>query len=176
MGWTPKTAMAQLQKLIEEVPGLKDQAAGSADHVRWVKAVRGILSDVFGDDSDFYQSFVALPWRRAGSIIVGGPSDPRASMNPAAAIAREHQHAYVEQLDGARGLLQGAADRIQRSGLPGKPGFRHRLRVSVEDGVSEGVHIGLRNGIIALITFVVGLLIGALTPLGEQLQKVLGQR
>ena len=101
---TSEAATADLRGLIAEIPGLVGLAAGSAEHVRWVAAVRSVLSDSFGEDSDFYQSFVALPWWRTGTFAVGGPGDPQASMNPGAAIAREHRRAYVEQLDGARGL------------------------------------------------------------------------
>ena len=172
---TREAATADLRGLIGEIPGLVGLAAGSAEHVRWVAAVRSVLSDSFGEDSDFYQSFVALPWRRTGTFAVGGPGDPQASMNPGAAIAREHRRAYVEQLDGARGLLQGAIDRIERSGLRNRPGFKSRLRASAEDGISEGVRLGFRNGIIALVAFLVGVLIGALTPLSHQLQRIIGQ-
>jgi hypothetical protein len=174
--WTGDAAIAELKRLIDQVPDLKGQTAGSAEHTRWVTAVRRILSDLFGPDSDFYRSFTALPWQRTGTIVVGGPMDPQASMNPAAAFAREHRRAYVEQLDGAAGLLQGAVDQLEHSGVPRRPGFRHRVEASIEEGITEGLRLGLRNGIIALITFLVGVVIGALTPLSEQLQRIVGQR
>src|SRR5207244_751957 len=79
--WTGDAAIAELKRLIDQVPDLKGQTAGSAEHTRWVTAVRRILSDLFGPDSDFYRSFTALPWQRTGTIVVGGPMDPQASMN-----------------------------------------------------------------------------------------------
>jgi hypothetical protein len=133
------------------------------------------LADAFGGKSDYYQSFIALPWQRTGTFLVGGPSDPSGSMNPGPAIAREHHRAYLEQLDGARGLLLGAADQIDRSGLPREPGFRDRLGVAVQDGITDGVRLGLRNGIIALVSFVFGILTGALTPVSDWLTRILGR-
>lgn len=116
--WTPDTAARELRVLADAAQGLMSVPRGSAEHVRWVVRVRGILEELFGEESDYYQTFVSLPWGRSGTFIVGGPADPAASMNPAGAIEREHWRAYQQQLDGARGMLHGAADEIDRKGLP----------------------------------------------------------
>jgi hypothetical protein len=158
--------IVELKQLSEEAANLRGQNAGSARHTQWITQVRALLRATFGEDSDLYRSFVALPWQRTGSFVIGGPMNPRDSMDPARAIARENHDAYLEQLDGARGMLLGALDQIQRYGLPRQPGFGDRLRASAETGITEGLHIGLRNGVVVLVTFLVGLLTGALTPLG----------
>lgn len=168
--------IAELKQLIDEGANLRGQNAGSAQHTRWVTRVRAILREVFGEVSDFYRSFVSLTWQRTGTFVIGGPMNPRDSMDPARAIAREHHDAYLEQLDGARGMLLGALDQIQRSGLPRQPGFRDRLRASAETGITEGLRVGLRNGVIAILTFLAGVLTGALTPLGEALKSLSGLR
>lgn len=172
MRWTRETALTELRALAGEVDGLMGSAAGSAEHVRWIARVRSVLSGVFGSQSDFYQSFTALPWRRTGTFLVGGPANPADAMNPGAAISREHHRAFREQLDGARGLLLAAAEQIDRSGLPHHFGFRDRLLAAAQDGVADGLRIGLRNGTAAVIAFVVGILTGSLTPIGEWISRL----
>jgi len=117
MKWTKESAMEELNKLIEEIPSLKKVKAFSAEHVRWHQKVVSFLEEVFGKDSRYFRSFVHLSWRRDGSFLVGGPSDPLGSFNPQAAIEREHHKAYLDQLETARGLLLAAKDELERKEL-----------------------------------------------------------
>jgi len=78
-----------------------------------------MLEEVFGRNSRYCLTFSQYSWKRAGSFVVGGIRDPEGSLDPSAAIDREHQKAYRDQLDSANGLLLAAADHLDRVGLTG---------------------------------------------------------
>lgn len=115
--WTEETALAELRDLAARTKMLATQRRLSAEHTRWIANTLAILEEVFGGNSTYYRSFADIPWKRTGSFMVGGPGDPESSLNPDIAIEREHQKAYINQLDSASGLLVAAADHIVRVGL-----------------------------------------------------------
>jgi len=117
MEWNKETAIGELDKLIEGIEDLKKVRAFSSDHVRWHQRVVSFFEEVFGKDSRYFRSFVHLSWRRDGSFLVGGVSDPKGSYNPQAAVDREHHKSYLEQLDTAKGLLLAAKDELGRKDL-----------------------------------------------------------
>ncbi|NKE72984.1 hypothetical protein [Candidatus Manganitrophus noduliformans] len=117
MKWTKDSASKELGRLISEIPVLHKARAFSAEHVRWHQKVVGFLEEVFGQDSRFFESFTNLTWRREGRFLVGGPADPTGSLNPQAAIEREHQKAYLQQLDTACGILLATQDELKRKEL-----------------------------------------------------------
>lgn len=113
--WTKTKALKELSSRIETTIELKNSKGYSAEHMRWQANCIELLEEVFGRESRYYLSFVHIEWRKTGAFIVGGPADRSGSMNPAAAIEREHQKAYIGALDAAKGLLQGAYDKLERS-------------------------------------------------------------
>lgn len=115
--WTTETAISELEKLIGEIPALKRVRRHSAEHIRWQTKTMGFLEDVFGADSRYFMTFAHIPWGKSSSFIVGGPGDPQGVLNPAAAIERKHQEAYLQQLDSAKGLLQAALEDLQAKGI-----------------------------------------------------------
>jgi hypothetical protein len=110
--WTKEAALRALHQFAEETRVLANSRRHGEEHVRWLMNSLGLLEDVFGRNSTYYASLAAIPWGRSGSFLVGGPGDPAGSLNPAAAIEREHERAYQEQLETARGFLLGASDRL----------------------------------------------------------------
>lgn len=117
MAWTKNTALRELKRLTSEIDRLAKDASRSADHVRWIHSVVSVFEEVFGPDSRYLVSFGLLSWVRRGTFLVGGLGDPAGSINPQAAIKREHHEAYLEDLQTARGLLFAAYDELQRKGL-----------------------------------------------------------
>src|SRR2546427_12362113 len=115
--WTKESALQELDRLIAEISNLRTTVANSAEHVRWHQKVVSLFEEVFGRDSRPFSSFTRLTWRRGGSFVIGGMSDPEGVYNPQAAINREHHNAYLEQLETARGLLLAAKDELERKGL-----------------------------------------------------------
>lgn len=117
MSWTEQTALKELDRLIAEIDNLRGTTARSAEHVRWHQGVVSLFEEVFGRDSRSFSAFTLLTWRREGTFVFGGITDPAGSMNPQAAIDRAHHKAYLEQLETARGLLLAAKDELERKGL-----------------------------------------------------------
>jgi hypothetical protein len=112
--WTKESALKELGELVGEINKLAGQQRLSADHTRWCTRIMAVLEEVFGRDSRFYSSFIALTWAETGSFMVGGPADPEGSWNPSVAIEKRHQAAYRKHLEIAKGLLQGAFDHLSR--------------------------------------------------------------
>lgn len=112
--WTKDKALEEISSLASEIENLKGQTRHSADHVRWNVNALAFLEEVFGRQSRYYLSLAHLPWYRTGNIIVGGPGDPFGVDHPAAAMEREHQKAYLQQLDVAKGILLAASDHLKR--------------------------------------------------------------
>jgi len=113
--WTKKTAQAELTALVKEIDRLHREERYSAQHTRWIARTLAVLEEVFGRNSRYYLTFASFTWSRTGSLIVGGPSDPEGSWNPGAALKREHQIAYREQLESAQGVLLAASDHLERT-------------------------------------------------------------
>jgi hypothetical protein len=115
--WTKEAALAELRTLAEQSKGLEPVRRHSEEHTRWAIRVLNVLEEVFGRKSRYYLSFAALGWSETGSFIIGGPGDREGSWNPAAAVEKRHQAAYVRDLGMARGILLAAADHLERADL-----------------------------------------------------------
>lgn len=115
--WTKEAALAELRTLAEQSKELERVARHSEEHTRWTLRVLSALEEVFGRNSRYYLSFAALDWVETGSFIIGGPGDREGSWNPAKAVERRHQTAYVRDLGAARGFLLAAADKLERVDL-----------------------------------------------------------
>jgi hypothetical protein len=107
MTWTQTSAIAEASSLASSVDNLRHVRRFSAEHTRWVLRTRILLEEVFGLNSTFYQTFVALPWEATRTMIISAFDAERE-------IEEGNQEAYRDQLDTAKGLLQAAVDRLQR--------------------------------------------------------------
>lgn len=68
------------------------------------------------------------------------------------------------------------ADRTSEERAKRGPTFGQRLWTrGVQEAVIEGTHAGLRNGLVAFLTFLTGVLIGALSPLGNALRDLVAR-
>ena len=115
--WTKGKALKELQALAEETNGLGQVRRHSEQHTCWTLRTMELLKVVLGPRSSYYLSFCALPWAHTGTFVFGGPLDVEGIFNPAAAIKREDQRAYVEQLETARGILLAAVDCLRESDI-----------------------------------------------------------
>src|SRR5689334_20216519 len=75
MKWTRETASNELDLLIKEVESLKTVRHLSASHVRWMIRVRTFLEQLFGQNSSFFNSFVAIEWNHSGSFLMHALDD-----------------------------------------------------------------------------------------------------
>jgi hypothetical protein len=105
--WSKEAAKAELTALIKEIVHLSSKRGGSADHTRWLTRTVVFLEEVFGRESRYLQAFLSLPWSREGEFLV----DIRYYRDE---IEREHQAAYLESLECAKGILQAAVDHLER--------------------------------------------------------------
>lgn len=117
MKWTKESAIVELNRLMAQINKLKLVKAFSAEHVRWHQSIVGLFEEVFGKESRYFEGFAHLSWNREGSFLVGGINDPDGSHDPQGAVEREHNKAYLEQLETARGLLLAAQDELKRKDL-----------------------------------------------------------
>lgn len=115
--WTKEAALAEIRTLAEQSKQLEHEARHSEHHTRWALRALTVLEEVFGRNSRYHLSFAALSWADTGGFIIDPLADPEASQNPARAVERVHQAAYVRDLGGARGYLLAAADHLQRADL-----------------------------------------------------------
>lgn len=109
--WTKETALQELHNLIGEIDSLTIVRRHSSNHTRWLARTLRVLEEVFGEESRYYLSIAHLTWSEAGNFVVQTYGDP------AGAIDRRHQQAYVHQLDMAHGLLLAAVDELEGSGM-----------------------------------------------------------
>jgi hypothetical protein len=112
--WTKETAISELETLINQIDSLKARRRFSADHTEWLMKIITFLEEVFGVASIYYGNLRVLPWQRTGTIITDPLRDPE-GMNFAASIERQHQEAYRESLDTAKGILRAALDQLRRA-------------------------------------------------------------
>lgn len=108
--WTTESALLELEKLSSETEELSKVARFSAPHTRWVAQTLTFLEEVFGLKSRYYLTFASLPWGATGSFIIHG-------WNPDVEIEVRHHEAYLRNLESSLGLLQAAADELQRKGI-----------------------------------------------------------
>jgi hypothetical protein len=111
--WDTDSAVATLDVLIEEIDELINVRRFTAQHTRWLTRTLGFLEEVFGASSRYYLSVSGIPWGHTGSVLV------RLGADFEAVKERKNQEAYVRQLDSAKGILQSAADDLNRLGVTG---------------------------------------------------------
>lgn len=115
--WTKQSALDELARLLDETDNLKEDTLLSENHVRWIMRTNSFLKEVFGEDSNYYRTFIDLSFKHEGQAIIGGPARPRESMNPQLGIDRINNEAYQKHLQIARGILLAAKDNLTKSNL-----------------------------------------------------------
>jgi len=101
--------------LATQAEELKAHARNSSDHIQWLAKTRRFLREVFGDNSEYYETFCSLSFKQGGTFTVGGPAHPGESADPQRGVKRIHQEAYVEHLEVAKGLLLAAKEELSIS-------------------------------------------------------------
>lgn len=112
--WEKDVAIAELEALIAQIPSLARERRLSGPHSEWLMRTLSMLESVFGRNSRYYGSIASLPWQNTGTMFAGGLLDPDGP-DIAASFERQHQEAYRQQLDTARGILQAALAELSRT-------------------------------------------------------------
>lgn len=105
-------AIAELQRLIGDISHLAGQRRFSAEHTNWLMRALSLLEDVFGRNSRYFTSFSSLRSQNTGTMLAGGLFDPDGP-DIAASFERQHQEAYRQQLDTAKGILQASLTKLE---------------------------------------------------------------
>jgi len=105
------TALVNLGNAKRNITLLRQEArAFSSEHMRWILNTKSLLAEIFGEASQIYLGFIALPWQFQGNLL-------------ATALTWKHEKAqndlavYRSSLDIAEGILDAAADHINRKGI-----------------------------------------------------------
>jgi len=106
--WTKEEALSEIDDLIGDIHKVSSAGRLSAAHTRWVMRAHKFFKEVFGRNSRLYIEFSALSWSATGGFV-SGLDDLDFQ------IERQHQRAFTEQLEVARGLLQAAHDELDSS-------------------------------------------------------------
>ena len=107
-------AIEKLQELIDEVESLKNAAARSEAHTKWLTNALYLTENVFGSRSRIYLSLADLPWHKTGEFLVDY-CDTIEEANEE--VRKVHHKAYLEQLGTAKGLLKAGIDTIKAYGI-----------------------------------------------------------
>lgn len=132
----------EIESLVEESKSLDSLAdLFSEEHIRWANKVKKFFQENFGEESEYYRNFISFTWKNEESVIIGGPSRPRESMNPQLGIDRVNREAYQRQIKASRGSLLAAKDdllmaSVKREGTA--ENFLKKIK-KANDLCSEGV-------------------------------------
>jgi hypothetical protein len=110
MTWTKKSAIKELNSLIDQAKKLRASYKGSPEFVRWYMRATTVLEEIFGQQSKYYATFHILKFETTGSFFVQG-------WDLDAEIARKNQQGFVSHLGSAIGLFQSAIDALERRSL-----------------------------------------------------------
>jgi hypothetical protein len=104
--WTNDTAMQQLESQLGQAATLRGRDSGDEDLVSWMLTTRRLISEIFGESSDYFRAYAALRWSPTGTGTFGGPSRPEESFNPELGLQRLRREAISRNLNAARGIIQ----------------------------------------------------------------------
>lgn len=111
--WNQETALAELDRRLEEMQGLVNEGPHAAAHMQWLMGTTIFLREVFGEASLVYRTFVRLRWTYSGSMVVHVSE----TFTPEATQQRYNQPVYLGSLQTAFGLLLAAKEELLRKGL-----------------------------------------------------------
>ena len=104
--WSRESALTRLEDLIFRTDALRKSSRGSASHTRWALEVQRVLREVFGAASPYYATFRMLTWDLRDMVAIQ-------EWDVVAAIDQHKRQAFLNDLETAKGLLQGAHDELK---------------------------------------------------------------
>ena len=116
MDISQEQATKTLQELVDEIESLKSSVAYSEAHTRWLTNALYLTEKVFGRRSRIYLNLANLPWQRTGTFLTNHSFTAKEHDEKVRIV---HHEAYLQQLDLAKGLLEGGIDAINAYGIDG---------------------------------------------------------
>ncbi len=117
MDWTDDSAITELEALRSATANLVDALSSDEELVRWILRTRYSLSSIFGEASDVFTSFSAIPWNAAPKGILGSAGHANEIMRPELGLDRMNRADTARRLATARGFLAAGVDIIRRLGI-----------------------------------------------------------
>jgi len=111
--WTKDTALAELDRLTEQIGGLITGHVHSATHMQWKLVTIRFLEEVFDLASLYYQRFINIDWVYHGPMAV----HVREVFVPGATEDRYNQPVYFKALEISLGILGAAREELTRREL-----------------------------------------------------------
>ena len=84
-------ALAEINRMNEDIEPLTHVRDGSSEHTRWATRAARLLSELFGQDSNYAKSYRKIPWGNILRIMLVGYE----ALNPDSAIERRRQDRYL---------------------------------------------------------------------------------
>lgn len=113
--WTDESALVEVRWLADQSKRDREADRHSAMHARWRARTFAFLEEIFGRDSHYYREFSRLTWAAGQYFIDECEVEYHVPVDQV--VEKKHDRAYRQQLETARGLLQAAADELERRGI-----------------------------------------------------------
>jgi len=110
---TKDEALKYLKEAIDEIDNLKKCEILGEEHTMWLLSTKGLLKEVFGENSDFYSHFCEINFDAKGDSRFD-------SWYYRQEMEKLKKDAYFKGLAQAKGVLRSALQHIERFGLPEK--------------------------------------------------------
>jgi predicted nucleotide-binding protein len=111
--WNSETAIAELERYLNEMRSLRGGDHTNPDHTRWLIGLMKFLPEVFPNDSTYFHNMKRVRWQYYGTMAV----HVNEMFQPGSTEARYNGPAYDRALNTAEGILLAAHDELAKSGL-----------------------------------------------------------
>jgi hypothetical protein len=108
--WSKEAALKEIDNIISQISEVSKSGRGSEKHIRWWTNTGRIIEEIFGAKSRYYMTLNSYTWSETGARIYQG-------WDINAEIAASHEHAFLKQLNQAKGLLLAARDELSSSNI-----------------------------------------------------------
>lgn len=109
--WTTEEGLNYLNKLIDDIPNIKNSGRRSSQHIRWLSNALIFLAEIFGEKSLYYSNLKYLSWSETGNMIIANPR------NYEYEVSEKHNLAFKKQMEQAKGFLLSARDQLERNNI-----------------------------------------------------------
>jgi hypothetical protein len=111
--WTQGEALKELDQLLSQSDQLRANPDDREGLVAWGFRVTDFLTEVFGQDSQYYMAWRQIPWRPTGQAFIGGPARPDEVWDHTLGLQRLQREAIQNGLTTARGTLSAARAKLE---------------------------------------------------------------
>jgi hypothetical protein len=108
VGYKTKSAIKELEELIDGAQHVADQGRSSPEFMRWYLRAATFLEEVFGPASKYYLFFKTVQFHASGNFIIQ-------AWDLQAALDSRHQEGFIDGLNKCVGIFQACIDELERN-------------------------------------------------------------